>query len=76
MTTESPEESPAAIPDGHIADFISGLPVRPTSEEVDAVQVFSRRLVEDLGYAREQIQTRPQHRGANSSIRLAGIVPR
>ena len=62
MTTEPFQPSTDPIPDGHIADFISGLPVRATPEEVDAVQVFSRRLVEDFGYSREQIQTRPQHR--------------
>lgn len=31
-----------------IADYISGLAVRATPEEVEAVQVFSRRLVEEL----------------------------
>lgn len=48
------------IPEGYIADYISGLPVRATPEEVEAVQVFARRLVEDFGYPREHIQTRPQ----------------
>ena len=62
MTTQQHEGSAEAIPDGYILDFISKLPVRATSEEIDAVQVFSRRLVDDLGYSREQIQTRPQHR--------------
>ena len=62
MTTESHEGRVEVIPAGYIADFISRLPVRATAEEVDAVQVFSRRLVEDLGYSREQVQTRPQHR--------------
>ena len=62
MTSQPPPVGPDPIPDGYIADFISGLPVRATPEEIDAVQVFSRRLVEDLGYSRGQIQTRPQHR--------------
>ncbi len=62
MTTEPSKGTARVIPDGYIADFVSGLPVRATSEEVEAVQVFSRRLVEDLGYSREQIQTRPQYR--------------
>jgi type I restriction enzyme M protein len=35
--------------------------VRATPEEIDAVQVFSRRLVEDYGYSKQQIQTRPQY---------------
>ena len=51
MAFESPHINSEVIPDGYIADFISGLPVRVTMEVVDAVQVFSRRLVEDLGYS-------------------------
>ena len=62
MTVAPHESKSAMIPDGYISDFVSGQPVRATAEEVDAVQVFSRRLVEDLGYSREQIQTRPQYR--------------
>lgn len=45
-----------------LTDFISGEQVRETPEEVDAVQIFSRRLVEDYGYDKNQIQTRPQYR--------------
>lgn len=48
--------------EGYITDFISAKSVRATPEEVDAVQVFSRRLVEDYGYDVEHIQTRPQFR--------------
>ncbi len=47
---------------GYLRDYISGQTVKATPEEVEAVQVFSRRLVEDYGYAKGQIQTRPQHR--------------
>lgn len=47
---------------GYITDFVSGKPVRATPEEIDAVQVFSRRLVDEFGYPRELIQTRPQFR--------------
>jgi type I restriction enzyme M protein len=43
-----------------ITDFISGQQVRATPEEVEAVQVFSRRLVEELGYPKTHIRTRPQ----------------
>jgi type I restriction enzyme M protein len=46
--------------EGYIWDYISGLEVRATPEEVEAVQVFARRLVEDFGYDKEQMQTRPQ----------------
>ncbi|MDR1343074.1 MAG: N-6 DNA methylase [Prevotellaceae bacterium] len=45
-----------------IADYISGVQVHATPEEIDAVQTFSRQLVEDYGYPREHIQTHPQHR--------------
>ena len=45
-----------------IADYISGIQINATPEEVEAVQVFSRQLVEDYGYPKENIQTRPQHR--------------
>jgi type I restriction enzyme M protein len=55
-------ESPAELKPGYIVDCISGLPVKDTPEERDAVQVFARRLVEDYGYPKEHIQTRPQYR--------------
>jgi type I restriction enzyme M protein len=48
--------------EGEIQDFISGQWVNATPEEVEAVQILSRRLVEDYGYDAEQIQTRPQFR--------------
>ncbi len=44
-----------------LKDYISGAPVKATPEEVEAVQVFSRRLVEELGYPKANIKTRPQH---------------
>jgi len=46
----------------NIEDFISGRQVRATPEEVQAVQVFSRMLVEDYGYPKSHIQTHPQWR--------------
>lgn len=48
--------------EGYIADFISGVPVRATPEEVGAVQVYSRILVADYGYPKTHIQTKPQWR--------------
>jgi type I restriction enzyme M protein len=51
-----------AIKPGYIPDYISGVPVKPTSEEVDAVQVFSERLVREYGYPKNHIQTQPQYR--------------
>lgn len=47
---------------GYLLDFISGEPIKATPEEVEAVQVFARRLVEDYDYPKSHIQTRPQHR--------------
>ena len=46
--------------DGYIIDFISGVQVKASPEEVEATQVFSKILVEDYGYPKTQIQTRPQ----------------
>lgn len=48
--------------EGYIIDFISGELVKGTPEEIEATQVFSRILVEDYGYKKDQIQTRPQFR--------------
>jgi type I restriction enzyme M protein len=50
------------IKDGCIPDFISGVGVNATPEEIEAVQVFSKQLVEDYGYPKSYIQTHPQHR--------------
>lgn len=48
--------------DGYLVDYISGLEIRATPEEVEAVQVFSKILVEDYGYPVSCIQTHPQYR--------------
>ncbi len=48
--------------EGYIQDFISGKIVKETPEEKEAVQVFSKRLVEDFFYSKDQIQTHPQFR--------------
>jgi len=50
------------ISENKIVDYISGIEVNSTPEELDATQVFARQLVEDYGYKKEQIQTRPQFR--------------
>lgn len=62
MSSIGRAEAERAIRVGYIEDFISGHEVRATAEEVDAVQVFSKRLVEDFGYPKDHIQTRPQFR--------------
>ena len=43
-----------------LRDYISGQIVPATPEERLATQVFSQRLVEDFGYPKGHIQTRPQ----------------
>lgn len=50
------------VPKGTVLDFVSGTPVRATPEEVEAVQVFARRLVEDFDYPIAHLRTRPQWR--------------
>jgi len=45
-----------------VTDYISGLQINATPEEIDAVQTFSKQLVDDYGYPKEHIQTHPQHR--------------
>ena len=57
LSNEIPNRRP-----GYIEDYVSGRHVKATPEEVDGVQVFSRRLCEDYGYPKTHIQTRPQHR--------------
>lgn len=48
--------------EGYIIDYISGMQVKEAPEEIEAVQPFSKILVQDYGYSKEQIQTRPQYR--------------
>jgi type I restriction enzyme M protein len=45
-----------------LIDIVSGLEVPNTPEETDAVQPFARQLLEDYGYPRAHIGTRPQWR--------------
>ncbi len=45
-----------------IIDYISNSKINKTPEEVEAVQPFSRQLVEDYNYPKENIQTHPQFR--------------
>ncbi len=48
--------------DGYLIDYITGSEVKATLEELQAVQPFSRVLVEDYGYPKEFITTHPQYR--------------
>jgi type I restriction enzyme M protein len=47
---------------GFIRDYVSGAMVKASPEETEAVQVFAQRLVEDYGYPKSCLQTRPQFR--------------
>ena len=55
-------ESEPKEKEGYIRDFISNRWVKGTPEEVEAVQIFAKQLVEDYGYPKAHIQTRPQWR--------------
>lgn len=46
----------------YITDYVSGERVKAGPEEIEAVQIFSRRLIEEYGYGRAQMRTRPQFR--------------
>lgn len=48
--------------EGYVKDFISDILVKDTPEEREAVQPFSKALIEDYGYPKGLIQTRPQFR--------------
>ena len=45
-----------------LLDFVSGQRIRATPEEVEAVQIFSRILVNDFGYPVTHLRTHPQWR--------------
>lgn len=55
-----------------IIDYISGIELNATPEEVESTQVFSKILVEDYGYPKDMIQTRPQFRVKSSPSDLRG----
>ena len=63
------------IPDGKIIDYVSGLLVDDGPEEVGATQPFSRLLVEDYGYPKENLRTRPQYRVKASPSDSSRSVP-
>ena len=47
--------------EGYIFDFISGQEIKATPEEIEATQVFSKRLIDEYEFSKEDVQTRPQH---------------
>lgn len=50
------------LKEGYLVDYISGIQVKETPEELEAVQPFSKILVDDYGYPKKLIHTRPQYR--------------
>lgn len=46
--------------EGYLIDYISEVELKATPEEAQAVQPFARKLVEDYGYPKDCIRTRPQ----------------
>lgn len=48
--------------EGYLIDYVSGDYVRETPEEIQAVQPYSKKLVEDYGYPKENIMIHPQYR--------------
>lgn len=61
--------------DGYIIDFISGKEVKGTPEEIEATQPFSKILIQDYFYTKDQIQTRPQWRVKSSPSDKNGNYP-
>jgi type I restriction enzyme M protein len=57
-----PESEAGELKPGFVRDYVSGVTVKASPEEVEAVQVFEQRLVEDYGYPKNCLQTRPQYR--------------
>ena len=58
-----------------IIDFISGLEINAGPEEMEATQPFSKILVEDYGYPKSFIQTRPQFRTSKRPSDEIGSYP-
>jgi hypothetical protein len=61
MTRVKPLEKVEEVEDreGQIQDFVSGHWVKAGPEEVGAVQIFARRLVEDYGYEKNRFKPVP-----------------
>lgn len=55
-----------------IIDYVSGLEVNATPEEVKAVQPFSKILVEDYGYPKNMLKVHPQMRVKSCPSDLKG----
>lgn len=62
MNEEIAEAAPSdsEAPDGKLVDYVSGVLIPAKPEEMLAVQPFARQLVEDYGYPKSHLHTRPQ----------------
>ena len=58
-----------------IVDFISGKLIPSSPEEIEGTQPFSKILVEDYGYPKDHIITRPQFRTRKSPSDERGTYP-
>ena len=59
----------------YLIDYISGVEVKATPEEVEAVQVFAKQLVEDYGYPKSLIKTHPQYKVKARPSDRSGVYP-
>ena len=57
--------------EGYVRDYITDKWVKAKPEEIEAKQVFAKRLVEEYGYSKDQVQTQPEFRIQKGS-RLIG----
>jgi len=48
--------------EGHVRDYITDQWVKAKPEEIEAKQIFAKRLVEEYGYSKDQTQTQPEFR--------------
>lgn len=63
------------IKEGYIEDYISGVEIKGSPEEIEATQPYSKILTDDYFYTKEQIQTRPQWRVKSSPSDKRGTYP-
>lgn len=57
------------LKEGYIFDYISGIQVKETPEEIEAVQPFSKILVDDYGYPKENIHTETAVSSESKTVR-------
>lgn len=73
MADATPSDDEA--PDGKLIDFVSGALIPAKPEEMLAVQPFARQLVEDYGYPKTHLRTRPQWHVKASPSDFAKSLP-